>query len=509
VTIPAGPSGPEEVPAHDPEHRARFNRTLSWAVAMTWSQRGFATLFTVLLAAIVGPNDFGVVAMALVYIGFLELFAEQGIATAIVQRPELDRRHLDSAFWINLLWCFAIAGASLALSGWWARANGVPELELVIDVLSVGIVIEGLMTVQQALLEREFEFRKLAIRASVATFVGGAVGLGFALAGAGVWALVAQQLALRVASLFLFYALGRWRPGLNVSKRHAREFFGFSLHVLLADVAAFVHRRGDALLIGLFFGPVMVGIYRLADRFVDTLIELTTRPLSLVSLPHFSRLQHDREALRRSVASILRLTLLVTVPAMLVLAGCAKQLLAVIGAEWVAGADALRLLAAIGIVKALIAFTGPLLFALARPAFRAVTLWFQAALSAGVVVAVGFALEHASLTRQLAGVAGARVLLFVLVFVPLNLVIVQRTAGIRLQELAAALPGPLASGIAALLAASALEAAGLLDGLAPAAALVVIATVAIAAALVTLLALERTVRAELLARLRRLRPAAG
>jgi O-antigen/teichoic acid export membrane protein len=489
----------------DQDNSARFRRALSWAVVMTWSQRGFAILFTVLVAAIVGPHDFGVVAMALVYIGFAELFAEQGVATAIVQRPELDRRHLDTAFWINLVWCFALAGLSVAVSGWWARVNGVPELELVIDVLAIGLVIWGLTTVQQALLEREFQFRKLAIRGGVATFVSGAIGLGFALAGAGVWALVAQQLSLRAVSVLLFFALSQWRPGFRVSTRHAREFFGFSFHVLFADVAGFFHRRADALLVGLFFGPTMVGIYRLADRFVDTLLELTTRPLGVVSLPHFSRLQHDREALERSVTSILRLTLALTVPAMLVLAACSRPLLGVVGSDWVVGADALRLLAVIGIVKALIAFTGPLLFAIARPGFRAMSLWLQAALSAGVVVAAGLAARHFSLSDQLATVAGARALLFVLVFVPLNLLIVRWMVGVRLRDLASALPGPVAAGSAGFLAGLAVERSGLLDGVSPAVALVVTGTVAFAAALAMLLLLERALRVELLKRLRRLR----
>ena len=90
------------------------------------------------------------------------------------------------------------------------------------------------------------------------------------------------------------------------SRRHARDLLGFSSHVLLANLGGFVNRRADALLVGVFFGPVVVGVYRLADRFVDLLLDLTMRPVGMVSLPFFSRLQHDRENLRNAVATCMR-----------------------------------------------------------------------------------------------------------------------------------------------------------------------------------------------------------
>ena len=137
---------------------------------------------------------------------------------------------------------------------------------------------------------------------------------------------------------------------------------------------------------GIFFGPVAVGLYRLADRFMDNLLEVTMRPIAYVSLPFFSRLQNDRPALREAVASCVRTTLILTVPAMAVMAACSDFLMAVMGPEWEPAADVLKLLALVGIGKAIVFFTGPLLFAVARPHLRAVMLWILAALSAGIVI---------------------------------------------------------------------------------------------------------------------------
>ncbi|MGH3113624.1 MAG: oligosaccharide flippase family protein, partial [Gaiellaceae bacterium] len=436
-----GAGGGGEGPRRGNERRTFFG-SLKWAFAMNVGQRTLGALFTFILAAILGPYDFGVVAMALVYISLTHVFLEQGFSTALIQRENLEPDHLQAAFWINLASCVFLAGLTVALSGWWADVNGAPELQEVLSVLSLLLVIEGLIIVQDALLKRNAEFKKLAVMTNVAALVGGVLGIALALAGGGVWALVVQQLSMDATALVLFWIVSSWRPALRFSRRHARDLIGFSSHVLLANFGGFVNRRADALLVGVFFGPVVVGIYRLADRFVDLVLEIGMRPVGLVALPLFSRLQRDRDSLRSAVDSCMRVTLVAAVPSLLVLAACSEFLLAVMGPEWSAGADAVKLLALAGIGKAIISFTGPLLFAVGRPAFRAVMLWLLGAASAGAVVAVASLLESASEERQIFGVALSRALLFLVVFVPINLVVIEWLTDFRMRAFAAMAAAP-------------------------------------------------------------------
>jgi O-antigen/teichoic acid export membrane protein len=170
----------------------------------------------------------------------------------------------------------------------------------------------------------------------------------------------------------------------------------------------------------------------------------------MIALPLFSRLQRDRENLRGAVETCLRVTLIPGIPALLVLAASSDFLLGVIGPEWAAGADALKLLAVAAIGKAVISFTGPLLFAVGRPAFRAVMLWLLGAASAGTVVVVASMLDSASEERQIFGVALSRALLFLLVFVPINLVIIDRLTGFGLRPFAAVAAAPTAAGVSAI-----------------------------------------------------------
>lgn len=471
--------------------------SLRWAFALTWGQRGITTVFTILLAAILGPETFGIVAMAGVFIALVWLVQEQGVTTAIVQRTDLEREHLDSAFWINLVFCIVLGGLIVALSGWWADLNNVPELQDVISALAVVLVIWGLGIVQQAHLQRELQFQKLALRTNVAALLGGGVGLGLALAGAGVWSLVGQQITAATASVALMWAVSDWHPRFRFSRRHAKDILGFSTSVFVANVGGFVNRRGDILLMGLFFGPTVVGIYRLADRFVDALMELTTRPVGLISLPHFSRLKDDRPALREMVGSCIRIVMLTTVPALLVLAASSEYVLAIVGPEWVVGADAMKLLCVVGIVKGLVHFTGPLLFAVARPLTRALMLWVIAAINIGAMVAVGFALDAASEDDQLIGTSAARALVSVAVILPLNLVVINRLAGLSIRTMAPWIVAPLTAGVASIAVVAGITATGILDGAPAFVALVVAGGIATATAVGVLLALEPRARSEI------------
>ena len=477
--------------------RRSFRDSLKWAFVMNWGQRGIATAFTFVLAALLGPTDFGLVAMALAFVALIQVVLEQGISTAIIQRDELDDEHLDSAFWLNLGWCLLLAAVTAGLSGWWAAANDAPDLRNVLLALSGLLLIWGLMIVQMSLLQRETRFRELAVSWNVGALVGGVLGVVLAVLGAGVWAFVAQQLAMDFVALVLMWVAAKWRPHARFSWPHARELVGFSANVFVANLGGFVTRRADTLLMGLFFGPTAVGLYRLADRIVDLVLEFTMRPVGLIALPHFSRLQNDPEGLRESVQKCLRATLVIAMPALLVVAATSDYVLALLGDEWLPAADVLSLLCVVGIVKGLVFFTGPLLFAVARPLLRAAVLWVLGALSAATVVLVGLWLSGSSLDDQIFGMAASRVLLCLVAILPINLVLLARFGGLRVRSLLPALPGPLGAGLAAFAVAGVFQATGLLDGLAPLLAALVAIGSAGAAALATLLALDAEARSEL------------
>jgi PST family polysaccharide transporter len=418
---------------------------------------------------------------------------EQGFLTTIVQREQLEDDHLHSAFWLNIGWCVVLAALSFLSAGWWADVNDMPELESVIKVLSILVIVDGFVIVQQALMQRALDFKRLALRSNVATLLGAAVGVTMAVLGAGVWALVAQQVVMEVTLLLLLWLLSTWRPRLRFSVRHARDLIGFTVSVFFANLAGFFNRRSDALLMGLFYGPVAIGLYRLADRFVDIVLDVTMRPVGAVSLPVLSRLQNDPERMREAVVRVLRTTLLICVPVLLVVVAASPELVGLLGDEWERASVALQLLCLVGIGKAISYFTGPVLFAVSRPRVRALMLWLIAGVSTATVLAVGAATQDSSVDDQVLGMSASRAALFLLVLVPVNFAIVSLVTGLKLRSALPAVPGPLLSGLGALAVAWALRFLGAGE-LPPLLALIVVGGGAVTAAVAILLALEPDVR---------------
>lgn len=367
--------------------------------------------------------------MAMVYVAFVEMLLEQGMGAALVQREDLRSEHLDAAFWMILGASGALVAASVGLSGWWAGLNRLPELEAVIDGLSIIVPLHGLVVVQRAMLQREMDFRALALRTNASVALGGAVGVGMAVTGWGVWALVAQQVVSAASLLILLWWLSAWRPRLAFSREAAGSLIGFSTATLIGRVGVFAANRSDALLMGLFFGPAAVGLYRLADRLMNLWVSLAARSVQVVALPEFSRLQTQPDALRASVLRCLRTSAALSFPPLAVVAAGSTELTGLLGERWLASAEPLTLLCIAGMVLAVTQINAPLLQSIGRPRSLAVLIWATAIPFAAAFSAVGLALGDEPAETQARGIALARVGLMLGAFLPLHTVITHRAAG--------------------------------------------------------------------------------
>jgi O-antigen/teichoic acid export membrane protein len=437
VSAPA--SAPVDAPADN--GRSNYRKALSWSALMVGGQQMLTAALSLLLARILGPSSFGLVAIATIYILFMQMVLQQ-IAPSIIQRDDLQSEHIDSAFWLVLAMTVVISLVSVALSGPFAALNRTPDLQPIIIALSLLVPLEGLVVVQEALLRRRMEFRSLAVRELVAAACGGTVGIVMAFRGAGAWALVWQQLTTEVVGTIVLWSVSTWRPRLRFSWRHTRELLAFSIGSFLANLASFVNVRSDAILIGLFFGPLAVGVYRLASRFTEIFVDFLSRSMMQVAFPELSRLQKDVKAFGERMFEIMSQSGLLTIPALGILAGCAGQLERLFGPEWHGVAPTLRLLCIAAAVKALSLISSAGLQAIGRPHVLAMLSWLAGILSAVSLVAVGLPLRGSSLDLQVSGMAVSRVALFVLVIGPAFVVVIDRCCGLRARRLLGAIAGP-------------------------------------------------------------------
>ncbi|MFO0982794.1 MAG: lipopolysaccharide biosynthesis protein [Planctomycetota bacterium] len=443
-----------------------FERAVKWAFVMNWGQQAIGALLTFVLGARVGLPEFGTASTAAVYILFIQM-ALEGFATAIIQRQHLKPEHLHSSFWMVLLLSLGLTGVGVGLSDWWASVckDASPSLGPVIRVLSLSIPIRGLTIVQQAVLQRRMDFKRLALRSNVSVSVGGLCGVVLAFSGFGAWALVAQQLCTDAIALLLLWTVSDWRPRLAFSWSHMRELFSFSLGTFLGNIGVFAGNRLDSLLIPLYFGPGAQALYKMADRLTQVVLEFVTRSLQSVSLSQFARLQDDPPRLRTSVLNTMRMSATASIPAMIAIAATGRYLLRLMGKDWVAGSIALQIFCVVGIARAVQVFIGPLLQARGRPHLLAMLIWIHAGLNAAGFLLAAHWCRNLGTATQITWMASVRVLVTGLLFVPICWRIMSAVCGAPIQSLFLAVLPSLASGAAIAAVVSAIVATGWLADL--------------------------------------------
>lgn len=244
----------------------------------------------------------------------------------------------------------------------------------------------ALASIQVAILRREMDFRRLAVRKLASIAAGGVVGIGMALNGYGAWALVGQQLATVVTSVVMLWAVSPWRPSLEFSVPDFRSLFSFGLNVVAGDFLGFISRNTDNLLIGVFLGPTALGYYAVAYRILDTSQILLIAAARRLVFPSFARLQHEAQRLQRAYVRMTRLSSVLTLPGYIGLALVAHEAIVVIfGAKWAPAAPAASALFLIGPALTLQAFSGAVWNAVGQPG---VTLRYR--LISTVTNVVGF-----------------------------------------------------------------------------------------------------------------------
>lgn len=415
------------------EHKT-FGRAIKWAYLMNWGEQGLSALLSFFLASILGPSDFGIVAMAMVYILFLQMFLDQGLVAALIQRKDLALDHLDSVFWMVLLISVVLVGLSVGVSPWWGRANHLPKLAAVISILSITLPIEALTVVQKALFQRNMDFRSLSIRSILSVIAGGIVGLTMGLKGYGPWALVGQRLTQDSAALILLWGLSHWRPRFRFAVKDIRDLLGFSAANFTAKLGVFANAQAESFFMGMFFGPFAVGLYRFAQRLVTMVIQITTSSLQVASFPHFSRLQDNAGELRRSALLCLRMSSIVALPLMAGIAVSSRFIMGVIGTKWAQAVPVLAILSIAGAAASLLQFTGPLLQAKSKPHFLAALVWTNAAVVVVTLVVTAILLRDSSIAAQVTGIAIARLIIAFVFDLPVNLYFLSREAHVSIRD---------------------------------------------------------------------------
>ena len=406
---------------------------------MRWATRALGLVSTIVLARLLAPEDFGVVAMAMVVIGFLEVFTQTGVDLALIRDANATREHYDTAWTFEILQGAGLALALLVAAPLATRYFGDPRVLAVMQLLSLRAVIGGFENIGVVAFRREMNFDREFWFGVIKKMCMVALTVGAAFAFRSYWALVIGLVGGRVLDVLISFIMHPYRPRLTLAR--FGDLWGFSRGLLLARIANLANRKLDEFIVGGQAGTVAMGNYFIASDIATAPAEEVVLPMSRGIFPVYSRLQDDRVRLAESFLTVLRTTAYLCVAAGLGVSAVAPELVPLLlGEKWL---PAVPLMQWLGIWGALMGATlalDPLLLATGRSGLLASMKWVQLAVLAPALV-------YGGLASGVVGVAAAKTLVM-LAMLPLFLIWIARAERLPLGQMFAAIAPACGAGIA-------------------------------------------------------------
>jgi lipopolysaccharide exporter len=349
----------------------------AWAILMRWAIRGIGLVSVVILARLLTPEDFGIVAMASILIGLIREFSELGVTMHLIRQPTATREHCDTAWTMRLLQGVFVAIALVAFAApasWYFRE---PRLVDVIHVLAASALIAGAENIGMVLVRKELnfalDFRFSVYRRLIAFFV--TVTLAWWLRD--YWALVWGQLASSMLEVALSYIMHPYRPRFSLSK--AREYFRFALYIFPINIARYVRERFDVLVVGRIAPAPTVGLYNVSSELASLASQEILFPLGRALFPNYAKLAHDLPRLTEVFLGVVATVSMLAIPLALGMVLVAQDFVGLLlGDKWLGVVPLLKWLSVYGVASALGAiFSGNILLVTGHERLGALSMWIN------------------------------------------------------------------------------------------------------------------------------------
>lgn len=294
-----------------------------WSSIDRFSAQGIQFVFSILIARLLLPEDYGVIAMLNIFLAVSQTFIDSGFGTALIRKIDRTETDFSTVFYFNI----AVASVFYVILFFCAPAIAnfydTPLLEPVTKVVALNLIINSLSGIHNAKLSIVIDFKSRAKISIITTLLTGAVGLWMAYAGYGVWTLVVQNLLSSVIRTVMLWIIVRWRPQLVFSWKSFKELFSFGSKLLASALLDTLYNNIYTLVIGKVFSPSTLGVYSKAKNLAQFPSSNITSVLQSVTFPVLSTIQNDEERLSDAYKRFLKLSAFVVFPLMVGLAAVA------------------------------------------------------------------------------------------------------------------------------------------------------------------------------------------
>ena len=339
--------------------KAKSLNAVKWATIERSSVQGLTLVIGVLLARLLSPEEFGLLSMVVVFTGVLQLFKDFGFGAALIQKKEVDQVDLDTAFWTNLALGIILGLIVLAIAPLVTNFYDEPQLYAVVQLMSINFFVFGFTYVQEAILRKALDFRKLFFTKLVGISASGVLALVMAFMGYGIWSLVWRSIALNVLITGSLWVASDYRPKFNFSKSIFKEFMAFGLPLMGTTLMSYGMRNADNLLIGKFLGKSPLGVYSRAYQLMLLPVKQISATISKVLFPSFSVIQDDKKRVGEIFIKVSFTIGSITVPLMIAFHLGAYPIISILlGEAWLEAVPVVKVLSLAGILQSLGALIG-------------------------------------------------------------------------------------------------------------------------------------------------------
>lgn len=285
-----------------------------WSILAEVVTKAITPVVFLILARILSPADFGVVAIPTIIISFSQIFWDAGLSKALIQRQDHSEAFADIVFWTNALLGIIVYLLLFSGAGFIAEWFNDPRVKLVVQIQGIQIVITALGSVQTALFQRNLNFKPIFKVRLLTTAVPAILSIPLALAGLRYWALVAGSLAGSFIQLLLLWNLSNWRPRFSYDLRQLKQMLGFSIWISLESLLAWLYLWIDSVIVGAYLTSADLGLYRTGNLLVTSIFGMCIAPLAPVLYSSFSKLQSQKHKLDQALANSTIIISMISIP---------------------------------------------------------------------------------------------------------------------------------------------------------------------------------------------------
>jgi O-antigen/teichoic acid export membrane protein len=340
---------------------------IKWTSVSNFGRRILSLLVNIILARLLLPEDFGLVAMAAVVLGFIDIFKDLGTGAALIQRKQVSDDLFSSIFWFNVGFGVLATGITIACAPLVAAFYQEPRVTPVLMAMSVSFLLSALTIVHNGLMQRQMRFVALAKIEVAAAAVSYTIGIGAALLGHGVWSLVYQVVSNSAVFLVLIWFASSWRPRFAFHWAEVRSVMSYSLNLAVFNVFFYFAQNVDNFLIGRYLGSGALGYYDLAYKLMTFPMQAISAVFGKVMLPFYARAQEDLPRFRQAFLRSAEAIAFITFPLMLgLLATREPFVMTVFGPKWTPVITLLALFAPVAAIRSITTTTGSIFMAMGR-----------------------------------------------------------------------------------------------------------------------------------------------